>query len=136
MREIARRLSGRRLRRQSSRVWSATYILMGLRWPRPLTEELFRRVRSMKESVTYQAILEEGEAKGQLAEAKRLLRLQGESRFGPPDKPSVLALEAIPRLENPPPKSREPRFVRSSKARTWSLSRPEWAAEREPARRP
>src|SRR5262249_35596318 len=62
-------------------------------------QELFRGVRSMKESVTYQMILEEGEAKGEakgaLAEAKKLLRLLGESRFGPPEAQTTRALEAI-----------------------------------------
>ena len=60
----------------------------------------------MKESVTYQEILEEGEAKGEakgaLAEAKRLLRLQGESCFGPLDAALADKLEALndlPRLE-------------------------------------
>jgi hypothetical protein len=46
----------------------------------------------MKESVTYQAILEEGEAKGRsagaiegaIAEAKKILLRQGQVRFGSP----------------------------------------------------
>ena len=53
----------------------------------------------MKESVTYQAILEEGEARGEarglLAGEKKLLRLQGEQRFGPPDEATAAALEAL-----------------------------------------
>jgi predicted transposase YdaD len=64
----------------------------------------------MKESVTYQAILEEGEARGvvkgealgALAEAKRILVLQGTNRFGPPDERTQAAVEGIsdlPRLE-------------------------------------
>lgn len=60
----------------------------------------------MKESATYQAILEEGraegEAKGMLAEAKKVLRLLGESRFGPLDAQGATTLESIkdvPRLE-------------------------------------
>src|SRR5262245_37232117 len=85
-----RRLSGRRWRRRAEEIWSATYLLMGLRWPRDVTQVLLRGVRSMRESVTYQAILEEGreegkemgKAEGALAEAKKLLRLLGESRFG------------------------------------------------------
>jgi hypothetical protein len=35
----------------------------------------------MKESTTYQAIVEEG----RVDEARRMLLLQGEARFGPPD---------------------------------------------------
>ena len=53
----------------------------------------------MKESVTYQAILEEGRVEGQnegaLKEARRFLLLQGENRFGPPNATIVAALEGI-----------------------------------------
>src|SRR5207244_1176241 len=43
---------------------TATYILMGLRYPRDMVRQLLKGVRSMKESDTYQAILEEGFEKG------------------------------------------------------------------------
>jgi hypothetical protein len=102
IREMERRLSGRRLRRQAARVWSAAFVLMGLRWPQELTEGLLRGVRSMKESVTYQWILQEGRDEGALTEAKKLLRLQGEGCFGAPDGATARALEGIndlPRLE-------------------------------------
>ena len=87
---------------------------MGLRWPREPSEALLRGVRSMKESVTYQAILEDGEAKGleqgleqgkvegALAQAKKVLRLQGDARFGVPDAATAQALEQLnelPRLD-------------------------------------
>ena len=53
----------------------------------------------MKESVTYQAIIEEGraegEAKGALTEARKLLLIQGSSRFGLPDARVRAALERI-----------------------------------------
>jgi hypothetical protein len=45
-------------------LWSAVYILMGLRYENALVHSLFRGVMNMKESTTYQAILEEGEAIG------------------------------------------------------------------------
>ncbi|MHB1423301.1 MAG: hypothetical protein ACYC3I_08915 [Gemmataceae bacterium] len=55
----------------------------------------------MKESSTYQAILEEGrtegrtegQAQGAIAEARKLLRLRGEEAFGPPDARITAALE-------------------------------------------
>ena len=57
----------------------------------------------MRESVTYQAILEEGEAKGAVkgavTEARKLLLLQGTERFGPPDRPTRDALEGIHDLQ-------------------------------------
>ena len=52
----------------------------------------------MEQSVTYQAILEEGGAR----EARKILLLQGRSRFGKPPPEAVAALEAVtdvPRLE-------------------------------------
>lgn len=57
----------------------------------------------MRESVTYQAILEEGEAsglakgkaEGALVEARKILLRLGQSHLGTPDAKAVLALERI-----------------------------------------
>jgi hypothetical protein len=53
----------------------------------------------MKESTTYQAILqegmEEGIKQGALFETKKLLQLAGEQQFGAPDARSKAALERI-----------------------------------------
>ncbi len=53
----------------------------------------------MKESSVYQAALREGEAqgevKGRLAEARRMLRLVGQDLFGALDAASTARLEAI-----------------------------------------
>jgi hypothetical protein len=57
----------------------------------------------MQESSTYQAILKEawaegyaiGWAKGALAEAKKILRLQGDDAFGPPDLRTAAAIERL-----------------------------------------
>ena len=57
----------------------------------------------MRESVTYQAILEEGkaegkaegEAKGRAEEARRILLLLGRDQFGEPDPGVQAALEAV-----------------------------------------
>ncbi len=45
----------------------------------------------MKESVTYQAIIEEGEAK----EARKMILLQGGSKFGEPSAEAEAALNAL-----------------------------------------
>ncbi len=45
----------------------------------------------MEESATYRAIVRRGRAE----EARRLLRLQGETKFGPPDAAAQTALETI-----------------------------------------
>jgi predicted transposase YdaD len=85
--------------RRARELWSAAYILMGLRYERPLIETLLRGIANMKESVTYQAILEEGEAigeaKGKAAEARRMLLLMGRNRFGEPSVKVVAALDAV-----------------------------------------
>jgi len=49
----------------------------------------------MKESSTYQAILEEGRIEGAVTEAKKLLRVFGDRVFGPPDARIVSAIEGI-----------------------------------------
>ncbi len=76
---------------QAKELWSAAYILMGLRYEQALIQVLLRGVLHMKESVTYQAILEEGEAIGKAQEARKMLLLQGGEQFGEPS-PKVLAL--------------------------------------------
>src|SRR5207248_1225546 len=83
--------------------WAAAYILLGLRYSPMLAAQLFRGVVSMKESSTYQAILEEGRAEGAVAEAKKVLRLQGDEAFGPPDARTAAVIERLnnlPQLED------------------------------------
>jgi hypothetical protein len=56
----------------------------------------------MKESSTYQAILEEGRGEGAIAEARKLLRSFGDDKFGPPDAriaASVRGIDDLARLE-------------------------------------
>jgi predicted transposase YdaD len=80
---------------QAKELWSAVYILMGLRYERAMVQGLLRGVTNMKESVTYQAILEEGEAMGKAAEARKMLLLQGRDRFGEPAAKIVALLDAV-----------------------------------------
>jgi predicted transposase YdaD len=92
---MQRRLSGRRARRQAQRIWAASYILLGLRYSPGLAAQLFRGVVTMKESSTYQAILEEGRGEGAMHEARKLLRLVGDDAFGPPDARTAAAIDRI-----------------------------------------
>jgi hypothetical protein len=80
---------------QAKELWSAAYILMGLRYERAMIQLLLRGVVNMKESVTYQAILEEGEAIGKAEEARKMLLLQGRDRFGEPSAKIVALLDAV-----------------------------------------
>ena len=81
--------------RLKAELWSAAYILMGVRYERALIQRLLKGVISMKESVTYQAILEEGKIEGEIKEARRILLLLGRQQFGEPSAKVHAALEAL-----------------------------------------
>lgn len=125
--EVVRRMESRLLSEasvsQAGDLWTATYLLMGLRYARSLTEQLLQGVRNMKESVTYQAILQEGEEKGEarglskglevglakgleegleeglLTEARNLILRLGGKRYGAADARVVSLLLGIDSLE-------------------------------------
>jgi predicted transposase YdaD len=84
---------------QAKELWSAAYILMGFRYEQALIQTLLRGVKNMKESVTYQAILEEGkaegEAKGKAEGARKLLLLMGRDRLGEPSTKVMARLDAL-----------------------------------------
>lgn len=88
---------------RAARLWAASYVLMGLRFPDDLVDGLLEGVQNMKESTTYQKILkegrEEGREEGRVAEARRFLVLLGSERLGAPDDVTAAALEAIPSAE-------------------------------------
>jgi predicted transposase YdaD len=64
----------------ASRLWTATKILLGLRYQAAFVEQLLQGVRGMKESTTYQAIVEEGQFK----EVREDIRRLGERKFKSP----------------------------------------------------
>jgi predicted transposase YdaD len=84
-------------------IWTATLVLLGLRYSRAVGQMLLSGVRNMKESTTYQAILAEGEAEGKIKgeaegrikEARALLLRVGTRRFGYPPTDVALAIESI-----------------------------------------
>jgi predicted transposase YdaD len=89
---------------RAAKLWTATYLLMGLRFPEEFASQLLQGVQTMPESTTYQAILRKGRDEGRVGEAQRVLFLQGEIRFGAPDETTRAAVEAIRdlnRLERP-----------------------------------
>jgi hypothetical protein len=107
---------------QAKELWSAAYILMGLRYEGAMVQSLLRGVVNMKESVTYQAILEEGEAigvakgeaKGKAAEARKMLLLMGRDRFGEPSAKIAALLDAVTDLVR-----LEALMIRVLHAKTW-----------------
>jgi hypothetical protein len=84
---------------EAKELWSATYMLMGLRYESALIKTLIQGVTSMEESVTYQEVIRKGKAEGiaegKVEEARHMLLLQGRSRFGEPPSEAVAALDAV-----------------------------------------
>ncbi|MBW3597972.1 MAG: hypothetical protein KY475_11935 [Planctomycetes bacterium] len=76
-------------------LWTAATVLMGLRYSKALAAELLRGVHGMKDSVTYQAIVEEGEVKA----LHKILLVQGAKRFGPPNEFIEQALRSITEVD-------------------------------------
>jgi predicted transposase YdaD len=92
---------------RAAKLWTATYLLMGLCYEEELISHLLEGVQNMRESTTYRAILREGREEGliegrnegRIGEAHRLLLRLGEIRFGPPDEATRAAVEAIRDLD-------------------------------------
>jgi hypothetical protein len=80
-------------------LWTAAYVLTGMRLEPAALATLFQGVRLMHESSAYQLIM----AEGAVAELKKVLLRQGTRKFGgPPSTEAAAALEAmtdLPRLE-------------------------------------
>jgi predicted transposase YdaD len=64
IREMKDRLDKPKYEKIAGELWTDVRILMGLRYEGPIIDQLLREVQRMKESVTYQEILNEGLAKG------------------------------------------------------------------------
>ena len=101
---LKEKLAAPRYRKTVGTLWTAVDVLMGLRYDRAVIEQLLQGVRGMKESVTYQAIVEEGVAKGiakgELRGARRIIFHQGEQRFAqPPDASARSRIESIESLD-------------------------------------
>ena len=77
--------------RQAAELWSAAYYLMGLRYEPAFVRILLQGVRTMKESSTYMATIEEGKEE----EARKFLLMLGRSRFGEPSPQVVAALNGL-----------------------------------------
>jgi hypothetical protein len=84
---------------EAAKLVTAAFLLTGLRFPRTLTFQWFQGESAMMESDTYLYILEQGEAKGEVKEARKFLLRQGRKRFGKDDENVRAALESITDLE-------------------------------------
>lgn len=95
IRRVKERLTGPKAPRRAADVLAAAYVLLGLRYSDEFANALFQEVLGMEESTTYQAIVRKGRELGRTEEARRMLLLQGESRFGRADVSARTALESI-----------------------------------------
>jgi predicted transposase YdaD len=80
-------------------LWTAAYVLLGLRYNDAFNAHLLQGVRKMKESVTYQAILKEGRVAGRAEGERNALLRVGAKRFGAPSADVVARLAAIESLD-------------------------------------
>ncbi|MGC8639159.1 MAG: Rpn family recombination-promoting nuclease/putative transposase [Isosphaeraceae bacterium] len=96
---MRQRLEQEAPKNQAAMLWTATYVLMGLKYPDDLIEGLLQGVENMKESVTYQKILREGRAEGRAEEVKRVLKRQATKKFGKPSPRFESAIDSILDLE-------------------------------------
>jgi predicted transposase YdaD len=79
----------------AAKIWAATYVLMGLRYPEDLADRILQGVMAMEESVTYQAIVK----RGRIDEARRLLIQNGTHKLGAPDAATASRVSAIADLD-------------------------------------
>jgi hypothetical protein len=70
-------------------------VLMGLRIEKAAARALVERVTTMEESTVYQVIIEKGEARGRIAEARETLLKFGTRSLGKPSATVRKALDAI-----------------------------------------
>jgi hypothetical protein len=89
------RLSGPKPPRRSTDIWAAAYVLLGLRYSDEFANALFAEVLGMEESATYKAIVRRGREQGRTEEARRIMLLQGDTKFGPPAAAVRAAIETI-----------------------------------------
>jgi hypothetical protein len=95
IRQMEERLAREATPEDTAKVLTAAFVLTGLRLSREVALQLFHGVRAMRESTTYQYILDEGRID---ALQKTLLR-QGRQRFGPPSEAIQTMVTGITDLE-------------------------------------
>ncbi len=84
---------------EAAELWTATDVLMGLRYNKSFKTRMLQRIRRMRESITYKEILDEGRVEGELREARRILLRQGLRRLGVASLTVVARIDAISSLE-------------------------------------
>jgi predicted transposase YdaD len=120
--EMRTRIDGQPDRPLAAKLWTACFLLMGLRFNEAVINNVLSGVMQMEESVTYQAILRrgmeqglrEGRTEGRAEEAVSMLLLQGGEKFGSPAPEQERTLRSIHDLTK-----LETLIKRILKANTW-----------------
>jgi len=96
---LAERISSEAAPAEAGKLFTAAYVLTGMRVSKEKAQQLFQGVRAMRESTAYQAILDEGRVEGRVEGTQNtILRLARRICGNPP--PTVeSALRAITDLE-------------------------------------
>ncbi len=97
---MKKRLEGETTAAAARELWSAAYLLMGLKYPNALNEQLLKGVQGMEDSMTYQAILQKGKAEGKMEGVREILFRVGSLRYDSPDPEMETALNATSSLEH------------------------------------
>jgi predicted transposase YdaD len=94
LRQMEARLAAEASPEERKDLWTDTFVLLGLRYPRESVAQLFKGIPAMRESDTYRAILEEGRDEGLVIGARRSLLLAGTPRLGEPDTATRQRIDA------------------------------------------
>ncbi|HZY90436.1 MAG TPA: hypothetical protein VFE78_36780 [Gemmataceae bacterium] len=105
--QLVKRIEAEAPAEQAPVLLTASLVLSGLRVSRERAVELFQGVQKMRDSTTYQMILDEGraegltmgEAKGRAEEARKLLLRLGRKHLGEPGATVEAAVQALTNLE-------------------------------------
>jgi predicted transposase YdaD len=89
------RLRERKRSLDAKDLWTATFLLLGMRYDSVYAQHLLRGVITMEKSTTYQWILEQGREQGALRELKKTLLLMGRQQFPSTPRAAKAAIEAI-----------------------------------------
>jgi predicted transposase YdaD len=80
---------------EAAELLAAAFVLTGLRVPKELSERIFGGVRTMRESSTYQGILEEGRIEGEAKGLRKVILRLGRKQLGVPDAAAEATLGAV-----------------------------------------
>ncbi len=91
--QISERLSREAPPATGAKLLTASYVLSGLRVSKQIAKKVFQGVQAMKESTTYQGIVEEGREEGRIEQTRKIILRQGKRKFGKPTAAIAAVIE-------------------------------------------